>query len=634
MSNATEIVIDTDKPIKDKVMYDLSKSFNARVGDNQVPLVVRFVEHSIVQRMESEKLTPFVTGFVGPLDNDDKVTAETGIAVSYHGSSNDLIGLGRVKMKLPGAMFPQEGVFNGYLGLENDTGKRITSTNVCFQVLGDEPNMYIDAVPFRTELQKLLDEATAKSKTTFGNISDAWKTLKKDIEDALANGNTNIDAYLIRIKSLEERLEQYEKDLAAGKTVSQADLDKFFADFKSEIQSGLEQITEFNEGVKNMNITDVDGGIPEYMLNVLNTANSGIDKTKFNLVFATDYHYNMASDYDTFGATSLPKLTPLWDSGLRKVLNATAIKNADAVVFNGDNVDEPITPNSYDAVLNDPAVERKMNVKELQDFFTTASSSATIPAFILKGNHDQNYHAAKGYKDSSLVIRDAEWASMYKSAVRDYGEVRNGDSNYFYKDFSDKKVRLIGLDSYDLPEVVADGTNKFYRFDTSGFQQDQLDWLANIALKVPDGTTVIITSHHPIDGTLDTVTGVINHDVLLQILSDFVAGKSGSVSGTNSDVPVSVSYSFNGAGLIAGVLSGHRHLDSNVTKNGINYIETRCSSSALDAMIKEKRWDDVGTPLEDAFDIVSIDTTAKTIDLKRIGAGSEDDRFATRHFNY
>lgn len=513
-------------------------------------------------------------------------------------------------------------------------GSKLATLEFNFEVLADLveeniiPSDYI--TPFE-DLYGKLKEYLVKSNGDFEAAMAQWK---KDVANLITELNADISGINLTITEIKAQLSTLEDKIKADGLLTQADLDKFFADFKAEIQSGLEQITEFNEGVKNMNITDVDGGVPEYMLNVLNTANSGIDKTKFNLVFATDHHYNIASDYDTFGATSLPKLTPLWDSGLRKVLNATAIKNADAVVFNGDNVDEPITPNSYDAVLNDPAVERKMNVKELKDFFTTASSSATIPAFILKGNHDQNYHAAKGYKDPSLIISDAEWASMYKNAVRDYGEIRNGDSNYFYKDFSDKKVRLIGLDSYDLPEVVADGANKFYRFDTSGFQQDQLNWLANTALKVPNGTTVVITSHHPIDGTLDTVTGVINHDVLLQILNDFVAGKSGSVSGTNSDVPVSVSYNFNGAGLIAGVLSGHRHLDSNVTKNGINFIETRCSSSALDAMIKEKRWDDVGTPLEDAFDIVSIDTTAKTIDLKRVGAGSEDDRFATRHFNY
>ncbi|MBF7125639.1 metallophosphoesterase [Pediococcus pentosaceus] len=632
---AALITLDTQKQQNGvSEAFNIQELFNARVGDEQVPFSVKFLERGKAQQFE-DGLVPFMSGFVGNLDDDGKVTAETGEPVSYTGSRDDIVGLGMVKMNLPGMMFPQEGYFYGFLGLETpDHSKRVSTFSIWFHVYNGNPDMFVNKEPFRSELQKELDRVEVLIEQTEGTIKAKFIEWEKLITDLISNKNIDLEQLESRMATVEGNLTILEDKIKADGLLTQADLDVFFADFKIKIQSGLEQITEFNEGVKNMNITDVDGGIPEYMLNVLNTANSGIDKTKFNLVFATDHHYNIASDYDTFGATSLPKLTPLWDSGLRKVLNATAIKNADAVVFNGDNVDEPITPNSYDAMLNDPTVERKMNVKELQDFFTTASSSATIPAFVLKGNHDQNYHASKGYKDPSLIISDAEWASMYKNAVRDYGEIRNGDSNYFYKDFADKKIRLIGLDSYDLPETVEDKAAKFYRFESSGFQQDQLDWLANTALKVSEGTTVVITLHHPVDGTLASDSHVINHNVLYQILSGFAEGKAGSASGTNSDVPVSVAYSFEGAGLIAGVLSGHRHLDSNVTKNGINYIETRCSSSALDSMIKDARWNDAGTPLEDAFDIVSIDTTAKTIDLKRVGAGSEDDRFATRHFNY
>lgn len=512
---AALITLDTQKQQNGvSEAFNIQELFNARVGDEQVPFSVKFLERGKAQQFE-DGLVPFMSGFVGNLDDDGKVTAETGEPVSYTGSRDDIVGLGMVKMNLPGMMFPQEGYFYGFLGLETpDHSKRVSTFSIWFHVYNGNPDMFVNKEPFRSELQKELDRVEVLIEQTEGTIKAKLIEWEKLITDLISNKNIDLEQLESRMATVEGNLTILEDKIKADGLLTQADLDKFFADFKAEIQIGLEQITEFNEGVKNMNVTDVDGGIPEYMLNVLNTANSGIDKTKFNLVFATDYHYNMASDYDTFGATSLPKLTPLWDSGLRKVLNATAIKNADAVVFNGDNVDEPITPNSYDAMLNDPTVERKMNVKELQDFFTTASSSATIPAFVLKGNHDQNYHASKGYKDPSLIISDAEWASMYKNAVRDYGEIRNGDSNYFYKDFADKKIRLIGLDSYDLPETVEDKAAKFYRFESSGFQQDQLDWLANTALKVSEGTTVVITLHHPVDGTLASDSHVINHDVL------------------------------------------------------------------------------------------------------------------------
>jgi hypothetical protein len=50
----TTIVMDVYKPgseLKNKVV-DISDSFNARVGDNQVRLVIKYVERGIVERME------------------------------------------------------------------------------------------------------------------------------------------------------------------------------------------------------------------------------------------------------------------------------------------------------------------------------------------------------------------------------------------------------------------------------------------------------------------------------------------------------------------------------------------------------------------------------------------------------
>lgn len=626
----TRIIVDMYKPngTKNNVdVYDMSDSFNARVGDEQIPLMIEYRERGIIERMTSESLTPFAMGYVGQPDEHGKVTAETGVAVSYHGSSDDIIGAGKVKMDLPGSMFPQEGMFYGFFGLENSAGKRITSNDVCFEVKNGNPDMYVDSMPFRSELQKLLDLAHALIDKTDGEIKAKLVKWEELVNKMIADGNADLDTYNQRLKTAEENLALLLKEVKEAGLLTQADLDKSLSEFRIEIKKELDQITEFNNSIKNLNVTDVDGGIPDYMVDTLSTAQAGIDKSKFNLVFATDYHYDIGSTYNPFGGDSVDNIQEMWEAGLRKVLNATSISNADAVVFNGDNVDEPS--------VHDHKLEKRMMMKEMKDFFKTASSSAKIPAFILKGNHDQNYHHATIYKSPDIVITDKEFEQIYSENVKEYGEIRNGNSNYFYKDFEDKKIRLIGLDAYDLPEGVSDdGSLKFDRFTKSGFQQAQLNWLANTALQVTEGTTVVIAMHHPVDGTLASDPRVINHDVLFQILSDFAGGKSNSASGKNSDVPVNINYTFSGAGTIAAVLSGHYHIDGNNTMNGINYIQTRCSLTTGDNVIKKKRWDYFGTALEDAFDIVSIDTTAKTVDLKRIGAGSEDTRYATRHFNY
>lgn len=507
-------------------------------------------------------------------------------------------------------------------------GKSVTTLEFSLDVMADKvisglvPSDYI--TPFEDLYFKLKDYIVKAN----GDFDAAMAQWKKDVANLITELNADVSGINLTITEIKSQLSALEDKIKADGLLTQADLEKYFADFKAEIQSGLDKINDFNESIKNLSVTDVDGGIPDYMKETLESAQAGIDKSKFNLIFATDYHYDIGSTYNPFdNEPPVENIQEMWEAGLRKILNATSLNNADAVVFNGDNVDEPS--------VHDHKLEKRMMMKEMKDFFKTASSSAKIPAFILKGNHDQNYHHATIYKSPDIVITDKEFEQIYSENVKEYGEIRNGNSNYFYKDFEDKKIRLIGLDAYDLPEGVSDdGSLKFDRFTKSGFQQAQLNWLANTALQVTEGTTVVIAMHHPVDGTLASDPRVINHDVLFQILSDFAGGKSNSVSGKNSDVPVNINYTFSGAGTIAAVLSGHYHIDGNNTMNGINYIQTRCSLTTGDNVIKKKRWDYFGTALEDAFDIVSIDTTAKTVDLKRIGAGSEDTRYATRHFNY
>lgn len=179
------ITLDTYKQqISSGDAFNLSDSFNGRVGDEQVPLVVQFKERGLAHRFE-DGLVPFLTGFVGSLDENGQVTAETGEAVSYVGTSDDIVGLGRVKMNLPGTMFPQEGYFYGFLGLQNAAGKRVTTFNVWFHVYNGNPDMFVNKAPFRTELQKLLDAVQLLIDDADGDLNK-WKQKLTDLFTALS----------------------------------------------------------------------------------------------------------------------------------------------------------------------------------------------------------------------------------------------------------------------------------------------------------------------------------------------------------------------------------------------------------------------------------------------------------------
>ncbi|WP_191993255.1 hypothetical protein [Lactiplantibacillus pentosus] len=235
------ITLDTYKQkINSADAFDLSDSFNGRVGDEQVPLVVHFKERGLAHRFE-DGLVPFLTGFVGSLDENDQVTAETGEAVSYIGTSDDIVGLGRVKMSLPGTMFPQEGYFYGFLGLQNADGKRVTTFNVWFHVYNGNPDMFVNKAPFRTELQKFLDELQGRIDDADGTLND-WKQKVSDLFTELHNQGIDTQTLLTTL----------EQQIKADGLLTQGALDKalnqfenHFASLQSKVDASVASATTF-----------------------------------------------------------------------------------------------------------------------------------------------------------------------------------------------------------------------------------------------------------------------------------------------------------------------------------------------------------------------------------------------------
>lgn len=388
------------------------------------------------------------------------------------------------------------------------------------------------------------------------------------------------------------------------------------------------QVNRLNNVAKNLALTDIDGGIKDIFVDELNKYNSAIDTGLFNLVFATDYHYDIATTYNQFTGTTAPvNYQEMWQSELRKMLNIQMIDKADGVVFGGDMIDQPAMAKNHGST--------KEAIKELKDVFSLIGTSIKIPSFIIKGNHDNNNNLGAADLVYDNVINNKVWSSNYAKYIPDWGEVRDGDSNYFYKDFDDKKVRVIGLDTYDLPETMLNGSLQFNRFKQSGLQQAQLDWLANKALATD--YTVIITLHHQVNTIFNNDSGCINHDILKQIITDFVAGgvTDKTLTGTNTSVPVTLKYSFKNKGNLAVVLSGHFHLDFVKKVDNVNYVITRCASITGDVVDKTDRWAHYNVDAqEDAWDLVSLDTNKRTLTFKRFGAGNDDKEYATRTMSY
>ncbi|WP_436645909.1 metallophosphoesterase [Lactiplantibacillus plantarum] len=591
--------------------FNLSDSFNGRVGDEQVPLVVQFKERGLVQQFQ-DGLMPFMTGFVGSLDENSQVTADTGEAVSYVGTSDDIVGLGRVKMNLPGTMFPHEGFFYGFLGLQNADGKRVTTFNVWFHIYNGNPDMFVNQAPFRTELQKVLDQAQSLIDTTDGELKTKTQAFDDKIVATFAKWNGDYATIQQTVTGLTSKLADIAQKVKDGNVVTAKDLDDKLSSFENRfteltanVQTALGDFQDGNalNGYFKDEIDEVGGPIPSYALDRLNQL-TGIPTSNLNVGFITDNHHQLSS----YSPHSINHYVYMAAASRRARL--------DTVVAGGDNT------NGWFGKQ-----EKLVETRQATSVLANRVAAGTDVYYVF-GNHD-NGVGQNGNNTPDTCLSDAEIKAYYRTADKVYGETRDGDSLYGYKDYNDKKVRLIWLNSFDLPYTLnSDGTYEYDFLTQSGYQNQQLTWLANQALKVPDNSwQVMIFTHCPLPGTFEVAAGQAqlsqyNSDVLIGIINAFQSGTKYSLTDASRTFPINVTcdYTSQGKAVVIGLFNGHIHRDGQMTYDGINCIETAASlcSSRNPGSIKD-------TIAEDCWDIFSVDTANRKIHAYRFGYGTDRD---------
>lgn len=250
--------------------------------------------------------------------------------------------------------------------------------------------------------------------------------------------------------------------------------------------------------------------------------------------------------------------------------------------------------------------------------------------FFTMGNHDDNPYG--GVEWNRLVKTEDQFTHYFSGYGSNVSYGNNG--TYYFVDDMVNKIRYIVLNSLDIPYIQVGSGAKYSGENMSAFRQEQLTWFGNTALNVPDSSwSVVVTSHNPPYGTGVTgfTTTTRNSDLALGILSAFknkTTFSASSLASVPDDLTASVSVNFNsrGGNVICWV-SGHTHSDNSVVipTGNIRLITTINDStdSYGDAPVKTR-----GTTTEQAFDIFTVNTNTKTVNLTRIGAGSN------RQFTY
>jgi UDP-2,3-diacylglucosamine pyrophosphatase LpxH len=309
---------------------------------------------------------------------------------------------------------------------------------------------------------------------------------------------------------------------------------------------------------------------------------------------------------------------------------------------------------SADAVLNlgDNVAMGKENPNEA--YYSTQKAIGEIDdkerAFFVVGNHDYN-----NISGVSVERQKKEWILPDDAIYRMYGRLHENDvvwgskeKVYYYKDFEEKKIRMIVLNTLDKPNdtVTVDGVEyEKYPWLPNIVSSDQVDWFIDEALDFSGKSdkaswSVLVLSHVTpapnVEWNSASLGDLQNSNPqgaqIIKIVEAFVTGTSKSLSytdtlyGGSATLDRNADFTAQGAIPVIGWLSGHCHIDTKTTINGITYVTTVAgypdeSIGTSQSMSGMQMID--GTYSAFGVDVMSVDKTARKVKLHRIGIGSD-----------
>lgn len=194
------IAIDTAK--EGDEIFNLTEYFKGRVGDRNYGLQMTWYEQGSLKNVKG--LKPYIRGNVGHYsigDNGEIIMAPDAAVVSYVGDPSDTDVAGRVVYRFPEQMFPQEGIFYGFLGLldDSDGDKRLSGVNVWFKVLAGVAYMGKASAYYIDEMDKLIHNSEER-------IRQLLDQGQKDVDAKQAALQAIVDDYKTKMSDLIDRL--------------------------------------------------------------------------------------------------------------------------------------------------------------------------------------------------------------------------------------------------------------------------------------------------------------------------------------------------------------------------------------------------------------------------------------------
>ena len=156
-----------------------------RVADNGKILPVQWYDQGCVMNVNG--MIPFIEGAVGQWhtdDDDNIVMAPDADYRDWQGSAANTRDGGWADYILTDQMFTQKGIFYGKIGLMDGNGRRLTSIDIWFRVLGDDVMFGLTQKYYSDRVEKLIRQIEDKTDQVIKEARDAYNKQTQASHDA------------------------------------------------------------------------------------------------------------------------------------------------------------------------------------------------------------------------------------------------------------------------------------------------------------------------------------------------------------------------------------------------------------------------------------------------------------------
>lgn len=248
-------------------VWDLTPYFKGRVGDDNFGLQIVWYYQG--QLLDVTGKTPYIKGNVGHYSFDDQknlqLAPDADVVVS-HGDPNDCQANGQATYYFPQQMFMTDGVFKGFIGLQDDN-QNLTGVDIWFRVLPGVANMgkacdfYVDILDktiadFKEKIrQQSIDFDTA--------LQQELQNEKNLIQQKLDAASGAMDESTAALGNLAASVGHIQSLINAGDVVSQSEYQKDKEETDTQVGANTRELQSHDAQLKQLTASPSSDGTTE-----------------------------------------------------------------------------------------------------------------------------------------------------------------------------------------------------------------------------------------------------------------------------------------------------------------------------------------------------------------------------------